>query len=485
MKEDIVQWRQWHPDSFEAARREEKAVFLFITHPGCAWCAQMETESFSDEEIAALLQRDFVAIRVDSYERPDINRYYHRLFTQMTGREANNPLCIFLSHDKIPLYAATYMPDRDREGRMGLCETLELVGKKYHAQRALLLSKGREILEAIETEKSTIEATRLDVSVADLISEQIKASYDKEHGGFGGKPKFPRYAVLALLMDSLERKKDTVLEQILAHTLDAMISKGLRDPEDGGFYLYCSDTAWEDPVEGKTLYDNAWMAQILLRASALLEEKYYRDIALQTIAFLQTKWINEGLFGTFYEEKSLKESRVIVSWNAMAVKSLLLAGEADSVCRQMGIEILSRVLEYGMQSGVLYHSFRPGETPEVKAFLEDYAFLSDTLLLAYESTGEEHYLIKASELINTALKTLFHGGVWRYSTGETVVIDHPEDREYPSALAVMAEVLQKAAKLIDPAYEKFADRTLEVHSYTLMREPLSVPQLSRVLLASV
>jgi len=485
LKKNRIEWQAWHPEYFAKAKAEDKALFVFVGHRGCSWCEQMEQESFLDEEIVGLIQRDFIPVRVDSYERPDIGRYLHALFTQMTGREANDPLCLFLSPEQVPLYSATYMPDRDRDGMMGLRETLELVGKKYQEQRSLLLNKGKEVLESMPKSIESKQATKLDATVRSLVSEQIQMRYDNEYGGFEGAPKFPRHSVLMLLTELLEKRQDSALKKILVHTLDAMTGKALRDDRDGGFYHYCTDAGWEKPSHGKLLYDNALMVQVLLNASRVLGEAQYRTYALQTVHFLQSHLIKNGLFTALYDEGIVQERRIIVSWNAMAVTSLFLAGEHDRVYHQLAIETLGKLLEQGMKEGRLYHSFLPGESPETEAFLEDYAHVADALIVAYEQTNEEHYLVKASELINEALKRFFHAGLWQYNEGEMAREDDPKDTVYPSALAVMTSVLHKAAKLIDPAYEKFMHRTLEVHSYTLMREPISMPQLSRVLLATV
>jgi len=485
MERNRIEWLVWSPESFAKAEAENKALFVFVSHSGCVWCDKMEEESFVDEEIGGLLQRDFIPIRVDSYARPDIDRHFHALFTQMTGREANNPLCLFLSPEKIPLYAATYMPPHDRDGMMGLRETLELVGKKYQTQRVLLLDKGEEVLKAMPKRKDTIQATELNTSVISLVSEQIQMHYDSEHGGFGESPKFLRHSVLELLMDILERKKDTALEKILRKTLDAMTTKGVWDASNGGFYHYCTDAAWEKPAPVKLLYDNALMVQVLLRASTLLGEEHYHICALQTTAFIQSAFMKNGCFVSLCDKGGVRDGRTIVSWSAMAIKSLFLAGEKEGSYRQLAIEALDTLLEYGMQKGQLYHSFLPQVFPAVEAFLEDYAYLTETLLLAQEITGEEHYLVKASALINTALKRFFHAGLWHYSEGEMMLEDEPKDAAYPAALAVMTAVLHKAAACIDPAYEKFALRTLEVYSYALMREPITMPQLSRALLATV
>lgn len=476
---------KWSPEGFTKAKNEDKALLVYIHHTGCYWCEQMQKESFEDAEITGLIERDFIALKVDSYERPDIGRHCHALFTKMTGREANYPLVLFLSPDQVPLYAATYMPDRDRDGMMGVRETVELVARKYETQRTLLLKKGREIQAAMDRPKQNIQATKLKDTVAEIAIEQMKRLYDTKNGGFGTSPKFPRQSVLQLGMDIYEKTSDSALRTLLQHTLSAMTEGGLRDEEAGGFFRYCSDVAWQRAVEGKVLYDNASMVEVLLRASEILGEGHYQRIALQTVEFMQTEMRREGLLGAFYGDGAVRDTRVILSWNAMAIKSLFLAGEVDNIYRQLAIESLAVLLEQGMQQGQLYHSFMPGKSPTTEAFLEDYAYLSEALLLAYAQTKESHYLDKASELINEALKRFFNQGFWLYDAETFQMEDIPEDTLYSSALAVMAGVLQDAAKCIDPAYGKFVQRTLEVHSYALMREPLSMPQLSRVLLASV
>ena len=369
MKRDLIHWHRWHPESFAKAAEAEKAVFLFVTHTGCDWCARMEQESFADAEIAGVIERDFIPMRVDSYERPDIGCYAHRIFTQMTGREASDPLCLFLSPQQVPLYASAYLPDRNRNGMMGLRETLELLGKKYQSQKALLLKKGTEVLEAAGKQAKSIQATRLDPAIASVISVQIQNLYDSEYGGFGERPKFPRHTVLELLMDSIERSEEDALKEILRETLEAMTTGGLRDSTDGGFHHYCTDRAWQEPYQGKILYQNALMSQVLLRASEILGEEKYRILGLQTVLFMQSKLLKHGLFSALYHEGVVEDTRVVVSWNAMAVKSLFLAGAYDRVSQQLAIETLSRLLEYGMQAGELYHSFLPGETPATKAFL--------------------------------------------------------------------------------------------------------------------
>ena len=475
-----ISWYAWGTASFERAKQEEKPLLLFIGYKGCYWCEQMERESFVDDKTVSLIDEHCIAVRVDSHERPDIGRYFHRVFTQMTGREANYPLVIFLSADQVPLYAVSYLPESSRDGMMGLGETVALVAEKYQQQRALLLEKGQEIIDLLQPPKRSIEATTLHSGIVSVISEQIKVLHDSEFGGFGEKPKFPRHSLLILALDLYRETKEPDIATLLHRTLDAMTDKGLHDREEGGFHRYCMDRAWQEPQRGKMLYDNALMSETLLLASTVLEEERYATVALETVEFMRNKLMLDGCFCAFYNEGVVKDDSMIVSWNAMAIKAFLFAGKRDRVYRQMGIASLSKLLEFGMRGGVLYHSFVWGEEPDTEAFLEDYAHVADALIVAYEQTNEEHYLVKASELINEALKQFFNQGQWHYSNKEIVLLADTADGDYSAALSVMSRVLQKATKLIDPTYEKFLQRTLEIHSYALMRQPISMPELARV-----
>jgi len=477
-----ILWHRWEKETFEKADKEQKPVLLFVGHKGCYWCERMERESFINERIVSLVQDRCIAIRADSHKRADIGNYFHRVFTQMTGRKANDPLIIFLSPDQVPLYSASYLPEYSREGMMGLDETIELVARKYANQRDLLLEKGNEIRELLDKKPDTLQATKLHSGTVPLLQEQLGTLYDTEHGGFGEKPKFPRHSVLMLLLDLYEREQSEVVEGMVKQTLDAMCEGGLRDATDGGFHRYCTDAAWQHPQRGKMLYDNALMTQVLLRASALLHEERYTVLALETMEFMRNKLMLDGCFCSLYDEDVVRDDTIIVSWNAMAIKALFMAGEYDRIYRQMAISSLAKLQEYSMRKGKLAHSFHIGEEPGKETFLEDYAMLTETLLVAYEQTTEEHYLIKASELINEALRRFFNQGFWLYSDGEFVLPDEVTDGDTPAALAVMTGVLYKAAKLIDPAYEKFAVRTVEIHSYELMRQPVSQPTLMRTVL---
>lgn len=486
MNKNLIEWHEWDNELFEKARQQEKAILLWIGNNGCYWCEQMIKESFQNEEITSRINDNFIAVKVDSYVRPDIGRYFHGVFTQMTGREASYPLTIFLSPDMVPLYTASYVPDRNRDGMMGMDETTELISEKYKNQKKILIKKGREVLNELTNSSDTLKATKLNSNLSVLISEQILALYDKENSGFGDSPKFPRYSVLQLSMDVYELEKNEKIAAIVQNTLDSMILKNLRDTEDGGFHRYCTDSAWAEPYRGKSIFDNALMAEVLFRAYGLLGESLYLDTAIETVEFIclnfkDSESLDENMFSQLYDEGKIKDKNIITSSNTMAINALFCAGEHDSKYNKIAISSLSKLLETSMQNGKLYHASKP----LVEGFLEDYAYLASALISAHERTREEHYLVKASEIINEALRRYFNGGIWKYTNREFELFADTVDGDYPAALSVMAQVLQKAGQTISSDYDKFLNRTLEIHSYTLMRQPISMPQLSRVALKSV
>jgi len=259
-----------------------------------------------------------------------------------------------------------------------------------------------------------------------------------------------------------------------------MIAGSLHDTHEGGFVRYCTDRAWQHPVSGKMLYDNALMTGLLLEASEVLGEPRFATVAMQTAAWMRDKLMLDGLFCALYEEGVIKDAQRIVSWNAMAITAFFAAASHDEKHGKIALKSLQRLLEHGMRKGVLCHLITEGEVPVVEGFLEDYAYVAEALWAAYRYTGEAHYLDKATEVINRALRVFFNAGNWYYAREPEALLDTPADGNYPSALAVMASVLLSAGREIDPGYKKFLDRTLEVHSYTLMRQPVSIPLLTKV-----
>ena len=552
-----VNWYPWSKEAFERAKEEDKAIFLSIGYSSCHWCHVMERESFENEEFANILNKHFIAIKVDREERPDIDKHFQEVFVTMNGRAGGWPLSIFMTPGKTPFYSATYIPPEPRYGMLGFGELLETIAIKYQKDRKTLEKKGQEVLDFLKP-KSKIQATKIDKNLEITIIKQIKQLFEPKFGGFSGAPKFPHASTLRLALALYQLKADEELKSIIEHTLKMMSLGGLYDLVDGGFCRYSTDEAWLVPHFEKMTYDNALLAEVYLKAGLLFNNDRFRQIAYETLDFMIDKMMDSELFfsasdadsqgeegsyfvysydealkalkeanftnpkellkslgvskeGNFFGKniirlqnfsdfsnvsiqealkvlKSLREAReypfidrkIQTSWNAMVIGSLFIAGRYKRRYLTQAIKSLE-ALENKMADGVgLYHSTLIDNRPKVEGFLEDYAWLITALLEGYRATLDENYLKRATKLSNEAIKRFYDGGRWRIDNQEFKELCDDRDSSYPSALSVMVEALLGIESLVDPVYEKFISRTLEVHSYNLMRQPISRPTLTEV-----
>ncbi len=550
-----VDWYPWCEEAFNRAKQEDKAIFLSIGYSSCHWCHVMERESFENEEIANILNRYFISIKVDREERPDIDKHFQEVFITMNGRAGGWPLSIFMTPQKIPFYSATYIPPKPRYGMLGFTEILETIAIKYRKDFKTLEQKGQEVLDYIKP-KSKIEATKIDSSLESTIIKQIKQLYEPKFGGFSGAPKFPHASTLRLGFSLYQLNADRELEKILKHTLKTMTLGGLYDLVDGGFCRYSTDDAWLIPHFEKMTYDNALLAEVYIKAGLVFSDNELEKIGYKTLDFMIDKMMEDNLFfsasdadtqgeeGKYfiysYDEvfntlkdaqvsdingvikklgvskegnfegkniirlqdfkehnepnilealrllRSLRDDReypfidkkIQTSWNAMMIRTLFIAGRYKDRYLTQAIKSLE-ALEKKMAIGVeLYHSSLLDSTPKIEGFLEDYAWLISALLEGYRATLEEKYLMRAIDLANEAIRRFYLGGRWKIDNGEFKEICDDTDSSYPSALAVMIEALLGIFTLEEPVYEKFISRTLEVHSYQLMRQPISRPTLT-------
>jgi uncharacterized protein len=262
-----VDWRPWGEDAFDEARREDKPIFLSIGYSTCHWCHVMERESFEDDEIAALLNRWFVPVKVDREERPDVDRVYMTAMQAM-GMGGGWPLNVFLTPDLEPFFGGTYFPPRAAMGRPGLVEILPRVHEAWTTRRAELAQTGERVLEALaELNRPARESS----PVGDLIERayvELERSHDPRNGGFGTQPKFPSTVNLDFLLHVAAcnpGRREGALAMVLGQ-LDAMRAGGIHDHVGGGFHRYSTDPEWRVPHFEKMLYDQALIALAYLDA---------------------------------------------------------------------------------------------------------------------------------------------------------------------------------------------------------------------------
>jgi uncharacterized protein YyaL (SSP411 family) len=285
-----VDWYPWGNDAFARARAEDKPIFLSIGYSTCHWCHVMEHESFESDEIADVLNRDFVSIKVDREERPDVDRVY-MAFIQATTGAGGWPMSVWLTPDLQPFYGGTYYPPHSQWGRPGFLEVLTEITRAWREERTQVLASAGQIVARL-TELSR-EARQLhddalpgpDALAATL--QQFKGAFDRRRGGFGDAPKFPRPSELLFLLREHARTGDVEARDMVLTTLRAMALGGMRDHLGGGFHRYSVDGHWRVPHFEKMLYDQAQLVLAYLEAAQVSADPFFAQIAHDTLQYVQ------------------------------------------------------------------------------------------------------------------------------------------------------------------------------------------------------
>jgi uncharacterized protein YyaL (SSP411 family) len=398
----------------------------------------------------------------------------------MNGQECASPISVFLTEHMEPFYTATYISPFPKDNLLGFQDLLEVVIDKYKNDKKTMIEKGQEVLEYINPNSKRVEATRLDRSIIKTITTHSLNLIDKENGGFGDTPKFPHISTLDLIFDIYELTEDINLLSPTLFTLNKMANGEIYHREKGGFYRYSSSRDWSNPRKEKMLYDNANISALYIRAYEITKETIYREIAFNSLDFMLEKMYGDNLF---YSNSLNKEDgstfidkKIITSWNGMMIDTLFKASIIDSRYLQSAIRTLERVLEKLYINGELYH------TEDNIAFLEDYAYIGVALLTGYRVTKNEEYLILSQTILNRAIENFYQYGRWRYSDIYSTLYDDFYDSTYPSAMATILYLMEQINPIVEADYSQIIFKTLEINSYNLMRQPLSSPKMTKVLL---
>jgi len=291
-----VDWWPWGEDAFAKARNDGKPIFLSIGYSTCHWCHVLRRESFEDPKTAAFINKNFIPIKVDREERPEVDAYYMGAVQAMTGG-GGWPLSVFLTPDLKPFYGGTYFPPEPRYGMPSFMQVLEFVSNLWKVRREEVVSNSLQVLRAIAPieQKGGPELTKqvLDEGYSTLVS-----SFDPEHGGFGGAPKFPMPGTLAFLLRYHSRTGKGLALRAVQRTLDQMMAGGIRDHVGGGFHRYSTDRVWLVPHFEKMLYDNALLARVYSEAYQLTHREEYAQVARETLSWIRDEMKDEG--GGFY-----------------------------------------------------------------------------------------------------------------------------------------------------------------------------------------
>jgi len=545
-----IDWFPWSEEAFEKAKRESKPVFLSSGAIWCHWCHVMAKESFYDDEVAGILNENFIAIKLDRDERPDIDRRYQQAVAAM-GFSGGWPLSVFLTGDKKPFYGGTYFPPVDMYGRAGFKTILLAISELYRTKKDEVNEQSNQFVAFLNQQDAA--PGEISAEMAGSAAQGMLSHIDKLYGGFGKAPKFPMSGAVEFLLNRYFFTREEGLGGLLKKTLDGMANGGFHDQLGGGFHRYSTDEAWAVPHFEKMTDDNAWLLRNYIDAYSLFGDSRYREVAEGILRFVNKElshpdggfyasmdadvtpddeggyfiWTDEDLKGALNEDEykvlslyflhaanavhhdpekkvlsatmSIGELSEKVGMDGEAVKTIIRQGKAkllserdkrtkpfidkalytslngmmiaaclkayrvlqDETIRDRALKGLGRILEINAADGRLCHS------EGVKALLDDYVYLVDALLSAYEATGGAAYLEKAQRFMDRCIE-LFRdeekGGF--FDTDEEVVgtrLKGVEDIPRPSANALAIMALVKLSLMTgDDRYRYLAESSLKL-----------------------
>lgn len=280
-----VDWWPWSTEAFEEARRRDVPVLLSVGYAACHWCHVMAHESFEDADIAAVMNENFVNIKVDREERPDVDAVYMTATQAMTGH-GGWPMTCFLTPAGEPFHCGTYYPPTSRPGMPSFRQLLDAVAEAWSSRDAEVREAGGRIVEELRKQTAALPKATVDEQTLASCAAALLPDYDRRNGGFGSAPKFPPSMVLEFLLRHHERTGSVEALSIVEGTAVAMANGGMYDQLDGGFARYSVDAGWVVPHFEKMLYDNALLLRLYTRLALRTGKARYRDVATQTADFL-------------------------------------------------------------------------------------------------------------------------------------------------------------------------------------------------------
>ena len=470
-----IDWRPWGEEAFAKAQDENKPVLLAVSAVWCYWCHVMDETSYSDADVADFIGRYFVAVRVDSDHRPDINARYN---------VGGWPTTAFLTGHGGFIGGATYLaPDQ-------FLAMLSEVREAYQEDRPRVYEHAREMLRLRKEQSARVAAgPEIVPSLVDRAARTIAGAYDAANGGFGEEPKFPNAPVLDLLVQLVRTTGEDFYRAMLRKTLDRMAQSSIWDQEEGGFFRHCAKADWSEVQWEKMLEDNLRLARVYLDAWYLLDNDSYREVAERAIDYALNHLQDDGsplLHGSqgshsqyFALPLSARQKQppppvdpsCYAGANGLAVSLFLDASLMldRPHLGQQGLDLVA-ALDAGAQEGRFSHVYNSAESGENLAFLGDWAHLLNALLAAYGHTGGETYLERAKHVALEMVDRFMDrsdGGFFD-AEDDPRAVGYLRQREKPLAENLVAALgllrLGEAAKTTD--YRPLAEAALSAFAQT-------------------
>ena len=344
-KNNPVDWYPWGKEAFNKALELDRPIFLSIGYSTCHWCHVMEEESFEDEEVAKLLNENFISIKVDREERPEIDHLYMTVCQAMTGR-GGWPLTIIMTPNKDPFFAGTYFPKRGRRGRPGMMELLPSVSQAWKKERDDLVLSANQINKYLIDSNKKELGDQLEESILVDTYSQFVNRYDDKHGGFGDKPKFPSPHNLIYLLRYHNMTGDKTSLLMAEKTLKNMRLGGIFDHIGFGFHRYSTDKEWLLPHFEKMLYDQAMLALAYTEAFQITNDSFYQKVVEEILFYVQRDMTDKrGGFYSAEDADSEGEEGLFYLWTAEELKEKLSSADAELIIETFNIELSGNYID--------------------------------------------------------------------------------------------------------------------------------------------
>jgi|TARA_B110000263_G_scaffold83301_1_gene72905 uncharacterized protein YyaL (SSP411 family) len=431
-----VNWYPWGKEAFAKAKEENKPIFLSIGYSSCHWCHVMERESFEDLETAQILNKNFVSIKVDREERPDIDSVYMAAI-QMINGSGGWPASIFMNFKGAPFFAGTYFPKFDHKNIPAFKSVLAKIIEIYHNNRSSIDEHSNVVMEGLRKYFNSIQSSEIEINNIDkTITTQINKTFDFEKGGFGNFPKFPETSKLEILYMLGKKNRDNNLYDMGQSTLGAMINGGIYDQLKGGFARYSTDRVWKIPHFEKMLYDNALILCTLANSYKVTKNKKIMSIIKETFLFLEDEMQSnnlyfssidadsEGIEGEYYLWEFNDLKNILTNKNFEIIKDywnitedgdldkkniLYINKSLDEIAedKKLSIKTLGKIINNIKSDLISKRNSREKPLTDKKIISSWNSLLISSLCETYNITNEEKYIKKAQNTAESILKSCF------------------------------------------------------------------------------
>ncbi len=506
-----VDWYPWGEEALNKAKSADKPILVSIGYAACHWCHVMEKENFEDEQTAAMMNENFINIKIDREERPDLDHIYMDAVQVLTG-SGGWPLNVFLTPDAKPFYGGTYFPPIRAHNRPSWKEVLLAVADAFKNRRSEIDSQAEGLTQHLQKsnafglKEGQPEDFLSESDIEEAVGSLLKTA-DKQWGGFGKAPKFPQtFSITFLIRNAYFRQvnqkdannENEGLKQALL-SLDKMIAGGLCDQVGGGFARYSTDSEWLVPHFEKMLYDNALLVSAITEASQLTKKEHYQKAIEETIAFVQRELMHPsgGFYSALDADSEGVEGKYYV-WNKAEVTELLgenapvfcdyfditdegnwehrnilwIKKPAAGFSKERGIseEALQEIIAIGKRKLLANRQLRPRPLTDDKVILGWNALMNTAISKAYAATGKEEYKKLAVSNMNFLLENFSNnadGSFWHTWKDDVAKIPAFLD-DYAFLIEALIQLhdvtsetkwLVKAKEITDFVMGRFADNT--------------------------